>query len=391
MSVRGWVYIITNRAMPGLVKVGYSMKDPTLRAAELNHTGNPHPYDVRYECLVRNPRDVEQATHGRLISYREGKEWFRCDIPAAIEEIRYVAGNSMFLENTYSGGQTLLELARNRVQELEQRLAYTESKEYRFQRAIDDGDTEWLKCVVQYPNWPKGMLEQFCENNDLTDLEISLLKNPNLTSSKIDELVSNYYAEGIVDAALKHPSCSAETLNQLAWLGSFKNLTEVKSHPNFSEEEFQLMLRTKACSEDSQLRSWVAEFDQCPVYILKKLAHDPDNTVRASVAANPNCPHYELYQLQVEDESEVVRSSARNNPRHPLRLAESEDNQSCLVELLQEPTTATWILRALANHRNYKFRQAIALNVECPQELMDKFRLDPEVRVRLAAKKRMKL
>jgi hypothetical protein len=35
MAIRGWVYVIFNEAMPDLVKVGYSTKDPNLRAEEL--------------------------------------------------------------------------------------------------------------------------------------------------------------------------------------------------------------------------------------------------------------------------------------------------------------------------------------------------------------------
>jgi hypothetical protein len=40
--MRGWIYVISNNSMPGLVKVGYSMKDPEERAKELDHTGTPH-------------------------------------------------------------------------------------------------------------------------------------------------------------------------------------------------------------------------------------------------------------------------------------------------------------------------------------------------------------
>jgi hypothetical protein len=36
LGMVGWVYIITNESMPGLVKVGYSSKHPEYRAAELN-------------------------------------------------------------------------------------------------------------------------------------------------------------------------------------------------------------------------------------------------------------------------------------------------------------------------------------------------------------------
>jgi hypothetical protein len=91
MSIRGWVYVIDNQAMPGLVKVGYSTKDPTLRAKELAGTGTPHPFRVVFDALVEEPRDVEQAVHAILGKHREAKEWFRCSSSQAITAIRSAA------------------------------------------------------------------------------------------------------------------------------------------------------------------------------------------------------------------------------------------------------------------------------------------------------------
>jgi hypothetical protein len=97
--MKGWVYVISNKAMPGLVKVGYSMKDPELRAAELNHTGSPHPYVVDYEALVEEPREVEQKSHQLLAPKREGKEWFRCSAEEAIVAVRTIATGNIQIEN----------------------------------------------------------------------------------------------------------------------------------------------------------------------------------------------------------------------------------------------------------------------------------------------------
>ena len=94
--------MIDNAAMPGLVKIGYSTKDPILRAKELAGTGNPSPYRVVFDFLVENPRDVEQATHARLRAEREGKEWFRCSHVAAIEAIRSCAGKVLLERNSVS-------------------------------------------------------------------------------------------------------------------------------------------------------------------------------------------------------------------------------------------------------------------------------------------------
>lgn len=97
-TVKGWVYVISNKAMPGLVKVGYSMKDPELRARELNHTGAPHPYAVDYEVLVDEPYCIEQGTHRDLSAKREGREWFRCTAEEAIAAITHVTKGKRYIE-----------------------------------------------------------------------------------------------------------------------------------------------------------------------------------------------------------------------------------------------------------------------------------------------------
>jgi len=51
---------------PGLVKVGYSTKDPVLRIDELSGTGLPYAFELEYDALVGEPRDVEQKVHKRL-------------------------------------------------------------------------------------------------------------------------------------------------------------------------------------------------------------------------------------------------------------------------------------------------------------------------------------
>ena len=85
--------------MPNLLKVGFSTKDPELRAQELHTTGVPHPFIVEYDALVNDPRNVEQKTHVLLKKYHENKEWFRCDITTAIIAIRQAVNGTIILEN----------------------------------------------------------------------------------------------------------------------------------------------------------------------------------------------------------------------------------------------------------------------------------------------------
>ena len=96
--MKGWVYVISNKSMPGLIKVGYSTKDPDLRAQQLNGTGVPHPFLVDYEALVEDPYQIEQTTHVALAARSEAKEWFRCSAEEAIAVIRQTAGQRVFHE-----------------------------------------------------------------------------------------------------------------------------------------------------------------------------------------------------------------------------------------------------------------------------------------------------
>lgn len=138
--MKGWIYVISNRAMPGLVKVGYSKNDPELRAKELNHTGSPHPYLVEYELLIDEPFNVEQRAHKILSSKREAKEWFRCTSEEAIAAIKQVAGSSSITE-TYKGAERAKAEAlcqqQIRVKEIEQQLRSEESAiRQNFQRQL---------------------------------------------------------------------------------------------------------------------------------------------------------------------------------------------------------------------------------------------------------------
>lgn len=98
-SYKGWVYIITTETMPKLVKVGFTTKDPELRAKELTNTGNPYPHIVVYEVLVNEPRNIEQKVHKLLKNYNYKNEWFECSIETAVSVIRSVCNGTILLEN----------------------------------------------------------------------------------------------------------------------------------------------------------------------------------------------------------------------------------------------------------------------------------------------------
>ena len=87
----GWVYVLTNEAMPGLVKVGQTYKTPEIRAQELSsETGVAAQYVVVYKAFVPNYEQVEKIVHDKLKSAGKhyNKEFFKCETFEAIRHIR---------------------------------------------------------------------------------------------------------------------------------------------------------------------------------------------------------------------------------------------------------------------------------------------------------------
>ena len=83
----GWLYIFSNPSMPGLVKIGFSTRDPSLRIKELDGTGIPTPFRTIYWALVEEPDAIEKSLHEHLKHYRvsEQREFFKISELGAIK------------------------------------------------------------------------------------------------------------------------------------------------------------------------------------------------------------------------------------------------------------------------------------------------------------------
>lgn len=104
MIETGWVYVITNESMPGLVKVGVTKNRPEERAKELDETGSPTPYKVETAFLFSEAAEqVEKQAHALLadVRVRGNREWFKCLPWLAAEKVLDAADilNSVVLKN----------------------------------------------------------------------------------------------------------------------------------------------------------------------------------------------------------------------------------------------------------------------------------------------------
>jgi hypothetical protein len=67
----GIVYVLTNPAMPGLVKIGMTNKESVdARLKELFNTSVPVPFECEYACKVEETVKVEKALHIAFHPYR---------------------------------------------------------------------------------------------------------------------------------------------------------------------------------------------------------------------------------------------------------------------------------------------------------------------------------
>ena len=82
----GYIYFLTNPAMPGLLKIGFTTTSLSQRLTELNTTGVPQEFIVGAAFYVTDPLGCEAAIHQRLAEYRlhHGREFFRLSTKQAL-------------------------------------------------------------------------------------------------------------------------------------------------------------------------------------------------------------------------------------------------------------------------------------------------------------------
>lgn len=90
----GHVYILANASMPGLLKIGMTVRTPEERAAEVSRgTGVPSPFMVAYSEKVPDCFEAERLIHRRLDRFRprRNREFFQLPLKDAISELARIA------------------------------------------------------------------------------------------------------------------------------------------------------------------------------------------------------------------------------------------------------------------------------------------------------------
>ena len=78
---KGWIYCLSNQAMPNIHKIGYT-EFLEKRVAELQKSGVPYPFQIEFAKNVTQPFEKEQKIHEILKKDRISKkrEFFKTDL-----------------------------------------------------------------------------------------------------------------------------------------------------------------------------------------------------------------------------------------------------------------------------------------------------------------------
>lgn len=93
-QLRGFVYILSNPKMQGLLKIGQTERTVEERAAEISaHEGVPVPFVVEAYFASSNPAADEALVHARLAHCRQPRrEFFSIELQQALDTVHQVCG-----------------------------------------------------------------------------------------------------------------------------------------------------------------------------------------------------------------------------------------------------------------------------------------------------------
>lgn len=87
----GFVYVLGNPAFPGIYKIGFTERSPSLRCKELSaSTAAPSPFVLCAYYELEDARTVERDLHFILDEYRinESREFFQVSLYTIAENLR---------------------------------------------------------------------------------------------------------------------------------------------------------------------------------------------------------------------------------------------------------------------------------------------------------------
>lgn len=191
----GYVYVLSNPDLPGLIKVGMTYKNPKLRAKELSSTtGVSSKYEIEYYGKVADRVLAEKAAHNRLKNFHHRKEFFKVNVEVAIYCVETISSP---IERAYikpGNERKVFEYAKSRDQipykqiEKEWRARQKKNRDYKTQV---DKTRNWEEMVENYMKKRTGKDESLFNYNKMPG-------NPNINNAGTNSIKEEYDPNKVV-------------------------------------------------------------------------------------------------------------------------------------------------------------------------------------------------
>jgi len=87
-----FLYIASNQSLEGIVKIGFTRRNPSERMLELDTTGVPTPFDISFVACLEDAKNLESLVHQYLADcrIRNEREFFKINLREAINAVMAV-------------------------------------------------------------------------------------------------------------------------------------------------------------------------------------------------------------------------------------------------------------------------------------------------------------
>ncbi len=139
----GYVYILINNSMPGIIKIGKTKRDVKKRARELSNTSIPTPFIIAFEIFVQDVDSIEYFVHEILNDFRinPNREFFRYPLNEAIKVICELCKPEKENEDLF--------VAIDITYKLKEKYGHYIRQDYKSIRLIQTDNRVWLETTIE--------------------------------------------------------------------------------------------------------------------------------------------------------------------------------------------------------------------------------------------------
>ena len=158
----GYVYVLSNKAMPNLIKIGHTTRTSGIRIEELFTTGVPTKFDIEIEIFTEDAPLLEKKLHSvfRVYRFRSDREFFKCEVEFAVKKIKNYLVDSTICVHHFSGRASTLYLTESELNKInedikrKQQLAldkqnYEKKRKLELDSKVNFYKTSFFECLTK--------------------------------------------------------------------------------------------------------------------------------------------------------------------------------------------------------------------------------------------------